>query len=158
MKTQEQIVERIEELGKNYQDLFGFQRGDLIEYLTFDNAKQFLNDPDNNEDWTAASQDRDCVVKVIKNYLEFAWDKANNCRGLSADRSIQHFLAWTWLIDDDFYKELAESYDINYRYYGKPQLVLVSEKYGFDWKSHDNGQWQNDELSTGISAEKALAS
>ena len=37
------------------------------------------------------------VISKIKEYLPFTWEKANNCRGLSAMRSMQHFRNWFYM-------------------------------------------------------------
>ena len=74
------------------------------------------------------------VIKVMKNYMSFAWDKANNKRGISANRSIDHFKGWLWLLGDE---EGIEYLKANYASYGKPGLTYICKKYGF--KNEDNG-------------------
>lgn len=84
--------------------------------------------------------------------MEFAWGKANGCRGLSAGRSLEHMQAWVWLMgDDDFWSELDASIEHAYQYYGKPQLVLICNHYGLDWSQWDDGIWRNFEDSAGQS-------
>ena len=67
--------------------------------------------------------------------MEFAWDKANNCRGISASRSIDHYSVWIWLLGDE--DKLSDIRD--YEYYGKPQLVEICELYGWDHSKWDDG-------------------
>ena len=53
--------------------------------------------------------------------------------------------AWTFLLDDGFYEKLFISYVEGYEFYGKPQLVLICENYGIDWKKLDDDKWSNSE-------------
>jgi hypothetical protein len=57
--------------------------------------------------------------------------------------------AWLWLSG---YTNAADHIFDGYEFYGKPQLVFVSELVGFDWASQDDGRWTNDEDGDGISA------
>lgn len=62
-------------------------------------------------------------------YLSFAWDKALDHRGISANRSILHIKNWLWLIGDEEALRFAESRG-NYAQYGAPILKYVGNKYG----------------------------
>ncbi len=147
-RTQEQILNRIKEIEKN--DFFGFQTSDLVQFLTFENAKPFLADFVAKGEWEQQTD----PVKIIKDYMPFAWDKANNCRGLSAGRSVEHMKAWMWL---DGKEELVKKMDDLYQYYGKPCLHAVCVEYGIDWESLDNNEWVNNEEDAPITAKEALA-
>lgn len=139
IRTQEEIINKY----KNKNEGFFSFASDLLEFLPFDKVKTFLNEEyikkieSGEEAW---KQNLDPKQTSI-NYLEFAWGKANDCRGLSAHRSINHFLNWIWLFDDEFYKKLQESYSNNYNYYGKPQLVSICNFLDVDWKQYDNKCW-----------------
>jgi len=146
-RTQQQIVDRIKEVEKD--DFFGFQSGDLIRFLDFEHAKEFLKDDVKSHQWKPQTD----PIEHIKDYMPFAWDKANGCRGLSAGRSIEHMKAWLWL---DGKEALADKLDSMYQYYGKPCLHAVCLEYGIDWKSLDNNEWLNDENETPLTAEEAL--
>lgn len=147
-RTQKEILARIKEIEPK--DFFGFQSNDLLGFLTFENVKPWLKEGATEDKW---EQETDPVER-IKDYMPFAWDKANNCRGLSAGRSIEHMKAWVWLDGNtDLFKQLEEDYE----YYGKPHLVKVCEAYGIDWKPLDNDVWVNNEYENGITAEEALA-
>ena len=74
------------------------------------------------------------VIKAMRDYVSFAWEKANDKRGISANRSIDHFKGWLWLLGDE---EGIEYLKANYAPYGKPGLAYVCKKYGF--KNEDNG-------------------
>lgn len=125
MRTDEEILDRIESL--KLSDPLGFERSDLLMVLPFSKAKFYLNEEFTNERWVQQARDRDSVLKQMRDYMEFAWDVANRERGVSANRSMSHYSAWTWLIGDDF-GNLQKYTD-----YGKPHLARLCEHYGWDW-------------------------
>lgn len=131
IRTDEEILERIEEQQKK--DAFGFMIPDLISVLPFEKAKPYLKKEATEKDWNPPNpRDRESILETMKDYMPFAWDKANNERGLSAARSLCHFASWIWLIgDEDKFDDLYEYDD-----YGKPHLRAICEYY--DW---DHSQW-----------------
>lgn len=135
-RTQVDILEKIKDVEK--QDWMGTQRNNLIAYLTFKNAKQFLKEDVKSDEWRVETKP---PKKLMAEYMDFAWEKANDCRGLSAGRSLDHFFAWLWLDGND---ELSNSI-LNYNYYGKPQLVEICEYLKIDSSKWDNGIRQNSE-------------
>lgn len=141
MRTDQEIIDRLAFLKIGYKDFFGFQTADLVCYLSFDAAKTHLKDGVAPESFKAISKrnDRDAIISEIRDYMPFAWEKANDCRGLSAGRSIDHFKAYLWLLGEDAVVEQIGSYSE----YGKPQLRAICEKYGIDWRSLDDGRWRN---------------
>ena len=146
IKTPEEIVGRIRQILSDGSDFFGFQAFDLISFLPFAEAKEFLKPDVTQEQWTPSDRDNEAITRAILDYMPFAWEKANDCRGLSANRSIEHMKAWLWLLDD----ELTDDLDGMYEYYGKPCLRVICEKYGWDWKKWDDGCWRNSEGDDGI--------
>ena len=144
MRTEQEIINRIEVV-KNA-DIFGTVRSDLIHCLPFSSAKKYLKDDVTEDDWEPKLSDDDSVLQEIHDYMEFAWDKANNNRGLSAGRSLMHMQAWLWLLGED---QAADDID-DYSHYGKPQLRAICEHYGWDWSFWDDGRWTNDEMSEGV--------
>lgn len=144
LRTVDEIKARIKASTK--EDMFGTQAVDLARCLPFEEAKTILTIPDTmtEADW---EKDRvpathDALTKVVREYLDFAWGKANDCRGLSAVRSVDHMKAWFWLMG---YDDLVSQLDQVYEYYGKPCLVVCSELVGVDWKLLDNKEWVNGE-------------
>ena len=137
MRTQDEIVARIE--ARQDDDCFGFEICEYLPYLDYSHAKAFLKDEVGEDDWNAP-RDISKVKDEMKDYMEFAWDKANNCRGISANRSISHYVAWLWL---DGQTEMADSLEENYEFYGKPQLVQVCEYLELDHKQWDDGRRSN---------------
>jgi hypothetical protein len=135
MKTQEEILQRIEEVKEN--DFFGHQRHDLVSYLEFENAKPFLKEGVTVEQWQVETK---TPKEKMTDYMEFAWNKANDKRGLSAARSMDHYTSWLWLDgDEELYKTLSD-----YEYYGKPQLIEICKYLGIEHTQYDDGVREND--------------
>lgn len=139
MRTDEEIVARIKEVQESESDFFGAEQSDLLARLPFAAAKQFLADTFAEEGWAAihAPRDREHLINEMREYMPFAWEKANEFRGLSAGRSLSHFRAWVWLAGDD----LGEFN--NYQHYGKDHLVRICNHYGFE--NLDDGVRKNSE-------------
>lgn len=148
MRTPEQIKARIAEVKEN--DWLGTQVGDLVGMLPYEHAKPYLRDEITEEEWDETLRKAD-PLKSIKNYLPFAWDKANNCRGISAGRSLEHIKTWLWLAG--YNSETISNFFDDYSYYGKEQLVIASILVDFDWHEQDNGQWVNREDAPGLQKE-----
>lgn len=134
MRTIQDILNRIKEVEDD--DFFGAIRSDLVDFLPFNEAKSFLKEDVTEDQWKPKELSREQVMKEIIDYLPFAWDKANNCRGLSAGRSIDHMEAYAWLLGDKEFDGLGA---IEYEHYGKEKLIYMSELAGFDWKKEDDG-------------------
>lgn len=147
MRTIDEIAAKI----PTCDDLFGTVRGDLMEWLPFDRAVKLdlLKEGATEAKWNAAGFPRpltdDSAINEIKSYMPFAWGKANDCRGLSAGRSLCHMSAWLWLLGVDDSDEQLDDYS----HYGKPQLRAICEAFGVDWKALDDGHWRNDESDRG---------
>lgn len=150
MKTDQEILARIEEVEKA--DWMGTQRGDLVVRLPYALAKQYLREDGDMDEakWDAGRAELLAPMDLIKDYLPFAWDKANNCRGLSAGRSLEHILTWLWL---EGYDKLVAEHFQHYEAYGKLQLVVASELVNLDWSKLDDGRWANNEDGDGLSKE-----
>lgn len=140
MRTTQEILERIKEVEKD--DFFGAIRSDLMDFLPFAEAKQFLKGGVTEDQWNQKENTRDSIIKEIVDYLPFAWDKANNCRGLSAGRSIDHMSAYAWLLGDEELRGLEE---VEYEHYGKEKLEYMCKVAGVDPKQWDDGVRTNTE-------------
>ena len=136
MKSIDVIKQKISEGFEH--DVFGFGVNDLVEVLPFEAAKEylaesFLSKENAAEEWEAFRLKTDDDVKdKMLDYLSFAWDKADDCRSLSADRSIRHFAAWAWLIDDELYNKIEDMYENDYAPYGTPILTYLSKELGYE--------------------------
>ena len=66
----------------------------------------------------------------IKNYMSFAFQKAYAERGISANRSIQHTIAWLWLAgENELLKWVEDEYENNYHSYGLPILIRIAQHF-----------------------------
>lgn len=133
MRTQEEIVSRINGL-KN--DFFGFETSDLVNFLTFENAKPWLKEDVGPEKFKTETM---TPKEVMADYMEFAWEKANDKRGLSAARSMIHYHTWLWL---DGNEELSREM-LEYNCYGKENLIKVCQYLGLDHSKWDDGVREN---------------
>ncbi len=139
MRTQEEIVARIKAREAN--DVFGFEVSEYVDYLDFEHAHPYLKEGVTEDEWEGPRSLTE-VKDAMKDYMEFAWGKANGCRGISASRSISHYVAWMWL---DGQTEIADTLEDDYEFYGKPQLVQICEYLGIDHKQWDDGRRSNEE-------------
>lgn len=146
MRSQTKILAQIKE--RQSQDMLGFEWPMYIDALEFKNAKKWLKDSVKRMDWDKQQLKTDDEVReAMKKYMDFAWEKANGFRGISAQRSIMHYIAWAWLIDQEFHDELKKEFHENYQYYGKDILVRICEYLELDPKQWDDGVRKNDEES-----------
>lgn len=165
-----EIVARMEQTKKR--DPFGFEWHEYAAFVPFEDIKKHLKEGADitEEQWESDRHDPypDFIRQKLIDYMPFAWDKANNRRGISSSRSIMHMIAWTWLIGDDRLTAALEHAmygdhnrldlkAIPYCYYGKPQLVMVCDHYGIDWRALDDDEWTNHESEVGTTADRALS-
>lgn len=138
MRTEKEIVEFYE--NRKGRDYLGTYAQELVTRLSFRNAKPYLTQDSTSKKWKPLKRDKETILKEMSDYIEFAWGKAIGHRGISAGRSIQHFISWLFLLGDDVLLKFAED-DSNYSYYGVPILRAISKKYNYvipdcvsDWK------------------------
>jgi hypothetical protein len=135
MRTDQEIIDQINVCAKR--DWLGFEAADLINCLSFEAAKPLLKEGVTEDQWVVVARDRESILKKMLDYMPFAWEKANNGRGLSAGRTMSHYMAWIFLAGDDL-GDLTE-----YQYYGKDHLVKICNHYGWDSSQWDDGVRQN---------------
>jgi hypothetical protein len=130
MRTQDEIVARIEAVKGD--DFLGFRQQVLVDFLDFDHARPYLKPGTTPEVWAEAStQDAtdDLIAEQAKGYMEFAWGKAENHRGLSAGRSIEKMTEYAWLLGrDDVLDAMDEAGYVNY---GAPKLAAMCTLMGW---------------------------
>lgn len=123
MKTQKEILQRIDKIADS--DFFGVIRSDLICFLEFENAKPFLDDNVTEKEWAEIYKEPtpENIKAKMKEYLDFAFEKANGQRGLSAQRSMDHYSAWIWLLgEENYFGNVRQYYN-----YGLPHLNKIRE-------------------------------
>ncbi len=139
MRTPEEILARLKEIKK--EDIFGFMSTNLIAYLPYENAKPYLERNVTEEEWAASPRDHAMILADMLDYMPFAWDKANNTRGISSMRSMEHMKSWLWMLGRENDAGRMEYYT----YYGKTELRAICECFEWDWKQWDDGEWRNNE-------------
>lgn len=150
MRTANEILAELDSLEASGSDFFGFIASDLIGCLPYKEARPFLKEGVTEAEWKPEPTDRDSVVARIQAYMEFAWGKANDRRGLSAARSLDHMRAWLWLAGEDDLHDAMMRYD--HTHYGKPALRAICEHFGWDWAQWDDDRWTSSELDEGVPA------
>ena len=116
-------------------DMFGFEVDEYAVYLDKEHCQDFLADGVELDDWTDYSGDlmNGKLLERMKDYMEFAVGKAEGERGISANRSIMHYIAWIWLAGDDtLLDEVQAAYDNDYSDYGKEILAKIREHYSWE--------------------------
>lgn len=134
MRTDQEIIDYYGKVKDD--DFLGTMGSELISRLPFDSAKPFLKKDADSSKWITLPRDNKSILKEMRDYMEFAWDKATGHRGISAGRSIDHFRAWLFLVGDDELLAFANA-EGNYPNYGCPILKKISEKYGFPVPNND---------------------
>ncbi len=71
------------------------------------------------------------VRREAVEYLQFAFGKAVNHRGISAGRSVQKMTEYAWLLGLDEAVKFAENSD-NYKNYGVPILKVMAKTLGVE--------------------------
>lgn len=122
LRTVAEIVAKLKIVSK--EDMLGWGVPDYVIYLDYEHAKEYLKDDVSKSEWKKKIYSLEEVLKVMREYLPFAYEKANGRRGISANRSMDHFKNWYWLLGED---ELSENVWNNYGAYGLPKLKEIDE-------------------------------
>ena len=65
--------------------------------------------------------------------MKFAWEKCLSSRGLSSCRSLAHYKAWLWILEDQETIDFLDD-EGNYPCFGAPILQYICNKYNWDFK------------------------
>lgn len=127
MRTQEEIVAKI----KEDTSLFHFYAEALFPFLEYTYAMQVV-DPqlglqaeEHQAQYVALSEEN--VLGALTSYMNFAWGKVENHRGISAGRSVEKCSAYVWLLGND--DLLAAVATAEYAQYGAPKLAIICRSY-----------------------------
>ena len=141
MRSQQEILDRLKGMEN---DFFGWETNGLVLALTKESAETLVGTilkPDADlSDWEPAYYTDQEIRDRCIDYMEFAWGKANNCRGISAGRSMAHYKTWLWLLGEDQFEGIED-----YEFYGKDHLVRICEFLGLDPNEWDDGVRRNSE-------------
>lgn len=92
MRTDEEIIARIREVADR--DLLGYERSDLLQALDYDKYAEVAESLGftviDRESFGQPVRNREQLIEQMKDYMPFAWDKANSKRSISAWRSMSH--------------------------------------------------------------------
>lgn len=141
MRTQEEIIQRIKD--RSPQDFFGFEIDDYFRALSKESLESLRGDivkeDANLSEFQPDLINDDAILKQCRDYMDFAWDKANSGRGISASRSMSHYKAWLWMLGEDQFEDIDD-----YQYYGKDNLRRICEFLDLDPNQWDDGERTND--------------
>lgn len=70
------------------------------------------------------------VIAEMQEYIDFAFEKAHDMRGISANRSMWKFQQWLWVLEDEEI-DCTDFYD-----YGIQNLERIVKKYGLKLNEH----------------------
>lgn len=127
MRTADEIAEHY--AATKADDVLGFRGGVLLPYLTTEQLKPFVKPDADLSDWTPCPLDEAEALSDMRHYMEFAWGKARDHRGISASRSTEKMQAWLWLLERE---DVLDAVRITtYQNYGAPQLRVICELMGF---------------------------
>jgi len=119
MRTVNEIKERVEQQRKDYIDSVMIQTCGGIHPLQEYVPEFFI---EGHQD-KATPLTRENIIAQMQDYIDFAFEKAENQRGISAERSIWKFKQWLWVLEDDSIPT------DNYCDYGIEILKCITEKY-----------------------------
>lgn len=125
----DEILQRLND--ESRKDLFGFESEIYLDFLPLDLVKQDLKPEyvkeieDGKEQWNVTSFED--AVQDFLDYMNFAWDKAESERGISASRSISKLGAYLYCFGRKDLYELINDRSL-YEPYGAPALIAVCEK------------------------------
>lgn len=136
MKTLTEILVRYREPSGPFDDLMDFNTDDLLQFMPYEIASEFLKDTAASEDWDNFYRplSKENVITQMREYMPFAWEKCTGERGISSTRSIAHYHAWLWILEDKEALEFLLDED-NYPCFGAPILKYICDKYSFDYNT-----------------------
>ena len=142
-RTPDEILARVRHIIAGGKDILGFETDQLIRWLPYPYAKEFLI-ANCKEQWDAryTPPTRETLKIKMLEYMEFAWEKANNFRGICAMRSIGHYISWMWVYGDDGMEVMGNT---PYDHYGKEILVDICQFFEWDYSEWDDGVRLNSE-------------
>lgn len=129
-REHDEITRYYEKVAAN--DIFGVWGTELLMRVPLEKATRFMKTDHGwtPETWERAQlkKDHESLVAEMEDYFQFAWEKAVGHRGVSASRTVQHYMAWAWLLNDmELMAYLMEP--ANYPNYGCPMLLAIAQVY-----------------------------
>lgn len=142
--TQDELAQQVRISQKR--DLLGFETHEYLEYLDVEHFREFARKDADLSNFPKPQYDKAKLLKRMKDYMEFAFDKANNYRGISSKRSVMHYVAWSWLAGDkEFSGQIQNEFENNYNAYGKDILCMICNHYSWDSMQWDDNVRRDNE-------------
>lgn len=126
MRSQDEIVARIRAGEKDR--FFGWDLEVLLPCLDFEHARPLLKPDVTAEKWSGVPKSDDSLREEAVKYLDFAWGKAEDHRGISASRSVEKMTEYLWLLGMN--QAVADMAAAGYAQYGAPKLRVAAEALG----------------------------
>lgn len=139
MRTFDEVVAHYREVQEQDPLTRMFASEVLLSYLPAEHLKGLVSGEADLTDWEPYPLTREQVLEEMRSYMEFAWSKVINHRGISANRSVIKMGVWLWLLGDDELCEFVKDRR-NFPQYGAPILARICEKYRFSLPDAD-GVW-----------------
>lgn len=105
------------------EDFLGFRAEALLPALSAEAAQGsgLFKEGVDWSDWKPVTHEE--VAEQLRSYMEFAWGKVRDHRGISAGRSIEKITEWAWLLGRDDVMAAMDGAD--YAQYGAPKLAAA---------------------------------
>lgn len=127
-RTADEIIKRIDRIDEQRKDPFAVRISRLVYSLP---EKEFHEQYFKYFVRPAHDPQRECPLDEIISYINFAYMKACDCRGISAERSIDHFKELIWLLgNDNVYRHYKVVKNNHFAPYGVPVLNWIIDQYG----------------------------
>lgn len=123
-RTETEVVEHLRAIRD---DFFSWKWEVLATHLSADAVREFCKPDADLSDWTPRPLHVEAVFAEFVEYLDFAWGKALDERGISAERSVDKLGEFLWLLGED--EVLARFTAAGYAMYGAPKLAVLSDAY-----------------------------
>lgn len=127
MKSKEEILSNYSKWSTFFDDRFGSR---LIQFLTEEEMAQIgfeFKDEHKGKhepkEWT-----KENILEQLKEDVEFGFEKALDCRGISSSLMFDVVLKWNRVLEDG----LEDWCEYEYAMYGLPLFKATAVKYGWD--------------------------
>lgn len=133
MKSIIDLLNKINEEGEPGKTSLDFLYNDLLQFLPFNIAKDYLSKETTAEEWEMYYRPlkKGNVIGLMESYMSTAWDSCLNKRPTSSSTSLAHYKTWLWILED---QESIDYLNIeeNYTCFGAPILKYICDRYGWN--------------------------